>query len=317
MDFVQATLADDPEQALWKVLLEGDDRPHGYMRTSTVAAMPWTPDFVVSGPDERPRTVRLVLADPAAAADHADLGRACTAAFRRLIDAAIAAGAFPELRRPRGENFVVHGARYRVAYERAAATLFGFATSGVALAAFVRDPAAAGGLRAWVARRAPTVHLYPGMLDATVTGGVPEGEPLLACIAREAWEETGLPEAAGRTRARSVGVCAFIDRTNSRGVGHTVGLVSPQMEYHFELELAADENFEPRSRDGEAASFQLMDMDELCVALRRGDFNPPCAGFSIAFLIRHGIITPDNESGYAEISARLCRKMPVPTAREW
>jgi hypothetical protein len=47
-------------------------------------------------------------------------------------------------------------------------------------------------------------------------------------------------------------------------------------------------------------------------ALAEGQFKPNCAMVMIDFLIRHGILTVENEGNYLEILSRLHRRLEFP-----
>lgn len=59
-----------------------------------------------------------------------------------------------------------------------------------------------------------------------------------------------------------------------------------------------------------------MTIDEVKAALATSEFKTNSALVMIDFFIRHGIITAENEEHYAEIVARLHRKLPLPTSAE-
>jgi len=57
----------------------------------------------------------------------------------------------------------------------------------------------------------------------------------------------------------------------------------------------------------------LMDMEQVKAELAKGSFKPNCSLVLLDFFIRHGIITPENESDYLEIGSRLHRRLEFPT----
>ena len=88
--------------------------------------------------------------------------------------------------------------RYRIAdlfdIERAAARPFGLTTRAVHVNGIRRRRGM------WLARRASTKPIDPGMLDNLVGGGISVGFSLEQTLVKEAWEEAGIPAELARTR---------------------------------------------------------------------------------------------------------------------
>lgn len=308
VDISQLPNADDPVQSLYQLLLPDDPRPHGYMLPSVVARMPWTPDFVVS--HERPRSVQL---RPVGGPGDYGMTEACDAAFQRVITAAQGAGTFANLAGAHTEDFRIPGAVYDgkcVQLLRAAAALFGVCCRGAHMTMYTRAPET-GELRVWVPRRSRAMRTWPGKLDTTVAGGVRAEETPWECILHEADEEASLAEAVVRRYARPVGAVTYVARS-AAGSGGELGLCVPDVLYCYDLEVG--DHVVPRPQDDEVEAFHLMSVDEVKEALLREEFKTNCASVMIDFLIRHGIITDDNEPDYLEITTRLHRPLPVPTA---
>jgi 8-oxo-dGTP pyrophosphatase MutT (NUDIX family) len=104
----------------------------------------------------------------------------------------------------------------------------------------------------WLARRAASKSIDPGLLDNLVGGGMCAGVPPLETLVREAWEEAGVPAALARTAA-AIGTLDLL-REVPEGVQSEVIFV-------FNLELPRD--FEPYNQDGEVAEFQRVPMAEV------------------------------------------------------
>lgn len=132
--------------------------------------------------------------------------------------------------------------------ERAASALFGIVTYGVHLSAFVRDPTASYGIKLWIPRRAKSKQTYGGMLDNTVAGGMATGEEPLECVIREAEEEASLPAEIVRRSVKAAGTITYILLRDKKAGGET-GLVQPECQYVYELELPKD--IIPKPCDGE------------------------------------------------------------------
>ncbi|KAK7715776.1 hypothetical protein SLS57_006781 [Botryosphaeria dothidea] len=194
--------------------------------------------------------------------------------------------------------------------ERAASPLFGVVSYGVHMTAYVKDDD--GVYKFWVPRRAKTKQTYGGMLDNTVAGGLAAGEAPSAALEREAQEEASLPAELVRARARAVGNVSYFLVRDERAGGET-GLLQPESQYVYDLELPAD--VVPKPNDDEVESFALLSTEEVQTALKAGEFKPNCALVVLDFFIRHGILTPENEPDYLEIVSRLHRRFEFPTVR--
>ncbi len=87
--------------------------------------------------------------------------------------------------------------------------------------------------------------------------------------------------------------------------------VSPSASYIYDLELP--EEVIPQPGDNEAVDFRLLSVGEVQAAMAEGRFKPNCALLLIEFLVRHGVVTSENEPDYIEIVARCHRKLEFPT----
>ncbi|KAI9758212.1 MAG: hypothetical protein M1815_004413 [Lichina confinis] len=219
-------------------------------------------------------------------------------------------GTFKVLRAWRDELYPVYGPGKELLYniERAASPLLGIVRYGVHMTAYVRT---ADGMKIWVPRRSKIKMTYGGMLDNTVAGGIASGETAMESLIREAEEEASLPPELVRSQAKHCGTVTYFYARDERAGGET-GLLQPECQYVFDLELGAD--VIPKENDNEVESFRLCTLKEVQDALARDEFKPNCAMVMLDFLIRHGILTPDNEPHYIEIVSRLHRKFEFPTA---
>lgn len=176
------------------------------------------------------------------------------------------------------------------------------------MTAYSRTPS---GLKIWVPRRSEHSFTYPGMLDSTVAGGVRGEESPFECIVHEADEEASLSGDLVRRDTVPCGVVTYMG-TSDPGSGGELGLICPGMLYVFDLEI--NESTVPRPKDNEVKEFYLWDPEKIKQAMLRSEFKPNCNLVMIDFMIRHGMITADNEKDFVEIATRLHRKLLLPTA---
>ncbi|KKY21011.1 putative thiamin pyrophosphokinase-related protein [Phaeomoniella chlamydospora] len=292
---------DADTSAYFKVKLPFDDRIHGYMLPEIVQSMPWTPEFKI---DHIKRVVQLVDCS-----NGHDTSTACNTAFSEVVTKAIEIDVFKIISGRHSEPFAIVGAKTPMQVERFAAPLFGFILRGAHMTVYTTE---SEDMRIWVPRRSGHLFTYPNMLDTTVAGGVAAHESPFENIVHEADEEASLPEELVRERARPCGVLTYMTQVGRSETFAESGLVHPDCIYVYDLEV--NRSVIPKPRDEEVKEFYLMTVDEVKVALRRGEFKPNCALVMLDFFIRHGIITADNEKNYIEIIMRMHRRLPFPTA---
>lgn len=271
------------------------------MLPEVVNNMPWT-----SGFDIQHSNRKVQVLDSSHGKDTAN---AVNSAFSEVVTACIEQDLFRVLCRQHSEPFAIPGAQYDspVYIERFAAALFGVTSRGAHLVAYYSDES---GMKVWIPRRSAHLYTYPSMLDTSVAGGVKSGVSPFQTIVEEANEEASLPEALIRERARCRGAISHMNVTGDDFPGEK-GLVTPDFIYVYDLELPQD--VIPRPHDDEVSSFTLMSVEELKSALLREEFKPDSAAVLVEFLIRHGIITPENEPDFVEINMRLHRRLPFRT----
>ena len=202
----------------------------------------------------------------------------------------------------RGELYPVnrrYGEAPLLLMERAATPLFGLQTYGINVNGLVRD---GDGWQIWIARRAATKHVDPGMLDLVVGGGQPHGLSIADNLLKECAEEACIgPTLAERARPASL-TTMMIEAAEGLRVG---------VQFNFDLELPAD--FQPRNEDGEVAEFQLWPLDRLEENLRDADdFMFDAALAKLDLLVRFGAVGPEDPD-YLDLIAHLRR--PVPFVR--
>jgi 8-oxo-dGTP pyrophosphatase MutT (NUDIX family) len=280
-------------------MLPDDPRTHGFMLASTVKKMPWISDFVI---DHRARTVRL-----SPSKNNGDPAATCTTAFSKLIQRIIDEDTFRVIHGTHSEPYPIIGANFSVSMERYASTLFGIVSRGAHLTVYTKT---ASGMKIWVPRRSPNLFTYPNCLDTTVAGGVAFGEGPFECIVREADEEASLPEDLIRKQVVHCGCISYMG-LNDRGGGGETGLIAPDIMFVYDLEIP--EGVVCKQNDDEVKEFYLMTVGEVKECLARAEFKTNSALVMIDFFIRHRIITAESEKNYADIIARLHRRLPLPT----
>lgn len=280
---------------LYTLRLPNDPQPHGYIPPHII---PKIPGAKSTGSEE----VLFRLDDNARTLT--PLGSSATQtnqAFESSVNQIIASSTFPSISR-KSEPFAIPGANPPIQVQRFAASLFGIASRGAHLTAYVKDPSAPHGMRIWVPRRSAHLHTYPGKLDTTVAGGVAAGETPYENIIREGAEEASLPASLLHSRVKSTGVLTYMALTES-------GLVCPDVIYCYDLELPSD--VIPKPGDDEVETFQLMDVEEVKGAMLNEDFKDNCNLVMLDFFIRHGIVTEENERDFVEIVQRMHRRLPM------
>ena len=167
--------------------------------------------------------------------------------------------------------------------ERAAARYFGIRTFAAHINGTTRRD---GATAMWIARRSLHKAIDPGLLDNLVGGGIAAGASVADTVAKEAWEEAGLPAALART-ARPAGTLE-IRRAQPDGL---------HCETIFVHDLDLPDDTLPVNRDGEVAEFRVVSPDEVA-RLATNESGPDLvtadASLVIAdWLMRHGFVARD------------------------
>ncbi|MBK1695344.1 DUF4743 domain-containing protein [Chromatium weissei] len=187
-------------------------------------------------------------------------------------------------------------AQSRCLIDRAAAPFFGMRAFGQHLNGFVRTPF---GIEMWIGQRSATRRHYPGCLDHLVAGGLPAELSLAENLRKECAEEAGMP-AELANQAVAVGAVSYC-QDSARGL-------KPDVMYCYDLELPED--FVPSCTDGEVESFRRIPVMDVLELVRDSDaFKLNCNLVIIDFLIRHGVITPE-EPDYLQLVRELRGKLP-------
>lgn len=282
----------------YQLRVASHDYALGYMLPSVAEVFRGIPNWTL---DDDERILTLTAGDTAASRSQA---------VATTLLALRSTGHFAVLDKWRGELYAVCGRDKELLFdvERAASPLFGVVTYGVHLTAYTRD--AHGGLRIWTPRRAKSKQTYGGMLDNAVAGGIASGESPFESLVRECAEEASLDEELVRSKARAAGTITYWYVRDERAGGE-VGLLQPEVQYIYDLELPED--VVPKPGDDEVEEFYLWSVDEVQDAMKKGEFKPNCSLVVLDFLVRHGILTEANEKDFIEIVSRLHRRLEFPT----
>ncbi|KAI3613414.1 hypothetical protein CBS9595_004247 [Malassezia furfur] len=165
--------------------------------------------------------------------------------------------------------------------ERSACALFGIATFGVHLTT------------------------WPGYLDNSVAGGITAGDSPRASMVRECFEEAGLSRDQVEPYLKQTGHITYFYKTS-------LGWRQPEMQYTYDLALPSDA-IQLRPEDGEAESFELLDVPNVLQRMHKGEFKANCCLVLADFFIRHGYLTAENDVHYAEIVTMLHTNLRLPT----
>ncbi|PMD24757.1 hypothetical protein NA56DRAFT_668695 [Hyaloscypha hepaticicola] len=224
-----------------------------------------------------------------------------TAAMQATIRAEVERGEVPELRKLKNELFAAYSAdgQHVLDMDGCAVDKFGTKAFGVHMIGYVDTTE---GRRYWVPRRSRAKMSYPGMLDNTVGGSLATREKAIDCIVRETEEEASIFPEYTRKNIVSCGTLSYqmtLDDSGRPGCQH-------QVQDLYEMKF--DEYVILKPNDGEVEEFKLMTLEEVKDALARGEFKLNCAITWMAFLIRHGHVTAENEENLIEICVRMHRK---------
>jgi 8-oxo-dGTP pyrophosphatase MutT (NUDIX family) len=197
----------------------------------------------------------------------------------------------------RGEDYRVvadWGDQPLLQLDRAAIPAFGCKAFGIHLNGVVQRRE---GLFLWIGKRAAGMAVEPGKLDNMVAGGQPVGLSLRDNLLKEAAEEAGIAPALA-------------------GSAIPVGAITYCMEEGFGLkrdtlflyDLAMPDGVIPVAVDGEVEHFTLRATQDLVDQLRQGfAFKFNVALVLIDFMLRRGLLSPDDEPDYLALVEGLHR----------
>lgn len=165
--------------------------------------------------------------------------------------------------------------------DRALVPYFGVRAFGQHMNGYIRRN---GEIHMWIARRSAQKRHAAGKLDNMVAGGLPWGLKLEENLAKECWEEAGIP-AELAAQAKATGHIAYRCETE-RGL-------KPDTMYCYDLELPDD--FIPHCTDGEVDAFHLWPLERVAQQVHDSDeVKLNCNLVIIDFLIRHGYINEEH-----------------------
>ncbi|KAK6175120.1 hypothetical protein SNE40_013645 [Patella caerulea] len=176
--------------------------------------------------------------------------------------------------------------------ERAAADLLGIIHYGVHVNGYFYNDS--GELMMWIGRRSPNKPTYPNMLDNMCAGGLASGLGVRECMMKECGEEASV-EDDDLNNLVAVGTVSYCYE-DERGV-------FPECQFVFDLELTSD--FVPENADGEVGSFEAHPISKVQELIVTNEFKPNCSLVILDFLIRHGIISPENEPHYVTLVEQI------------
>jgi len=283
-------------------------QPLGYIPPSVAQAFSSHPE--IFSVDSSNHTVTLVSPP-----DYHSRSKALMTIAQTLRDQ----GTFQVLKKWRDELVPIFGLHGEVlcAVERTFGPLLGTIGLGCHLSAYTyekatSDESSKGEYKIWVARRSLTKQEYPGMLDSTAGGTLGVWEDPEDCMLREADEEASLDKELMRGKMKAVGIVSYVHRTDQRASSGDLRLFQPDTLFLYELDLTGHEVGIIRPNDGEVQGFELLTVKEVQDAMAKGEFKPNCAVVLLDFMIRHGILTVENEKDYVEICSKLRERLIYP-----
>ena len=195
--------------------------------------------------------------------------------------------------------------------DRNAAPYLGIVSVGVHLLCYVRDfhndhigdtHPDRSNVSLWLAQRAANKSHNALRWDPTVAGGQPAELGLFENLIKESNEEAGIDPDLVTEGAVSTG-CLSQMTCKPDGT-----CLKPSLYYTWDLQVDPN-TFVPKPADGEVSVFELCSAEQLEHEVRHGDRLRPAMILVVTdFLIRHGIITPDNEPDYARIISAMHRE---------
>ncbi|CAF1354154.1 unnamed protein product [Adineta steineri] len=256
----------------------------GWIREDTANQLRQYPNVFIEQSD------RFILSD------HLNTYENRSEAIDKVLNDMRAKDSLKTLRGWRDELYLVKSAYSNpplFAIERAAASAFGIRKYGAHLNGYVIDDD--GTWRMWIGKRSKTKQTFPGMYDNLAAGGLSHDLTPTECMIKECGEEAQIPKELVVGKLKSVGA---ISNTYEDEDGiHVEG------EFIYDLQLPT--TFQPNNSDAEMENFYLWTIPEVKEAIIKDDFKPNCGIVVLDFLIRHGFVTPEQESNYFDILSQI------------
>lgn len=273
-------------------LVEGWPKPFGYIHEHFVSQIPWPQSSWTIDHTTR-RATLLVGAN--------STFESRTTLMNDTLRQAYLSGKVPAINYWKNELFplLTGEGEHVLDMDGSGLDVFGVISHSVHLTGWVMT---AEGIKIWVPRRAWSKLTYPGKLDNTVGGCLASGEDPIEGMIRECEEEICLKPEYTRSHIRSVGTCSFQMTETDRGEPGC----QHQVQFLYEMELGQD--VVPTIGDGEVGEIHLLSLDELQRCMANGEVKLSCDITYLAWLIRHGYITAENEPDFVEICARMQRR---------
>ncbi len=275
-------------QDYYYFMIEGYPKPFGYMHKSILQGLNLSPNWKVNSEQ---RLLTMVQARSF---------QERTQVMRDLLLRAVKEGALTSPRKFYNEALrVMSEGEHVLDTDRSGLDPFGFVSFSAHLIGFVRDN---NDTKYWVPKRSATKPTVPNKLDSTVAGVIRSGERPVDCMARKIAAEASVPKEYTRANIAACGTVSYqmsITSTGKPGCQHIIS-------YLYEMEF--DKNVIPRPGSDEVETFTLMTLDDVKVALMEGEFVANRAMVWLAYLIRHGVVTPENEPAFIDICQRMQRK---------
>ncbi|KAK3896488.1 hypothetical protein C8A05DRAFT_20542 [Staphylotrichum tortipilum] len=271
------------------VMIEGYSKPFGYMHESILRGLNLSPNWEVSSEQRLLIMVR------------ANTFEERTQVMRDMLSRAVKEGAPTSPRKFYNEalRVVSSKGKHVLDMDRSGLDPFGCVSFSAHLIGFVKD---GNDTKYWVPTRSAKKPTVPNKLHSTVAGVIRSAEQPVDCMVRKIAAEASIPKEYTMANLTACGTISYQMSITSAGEPGCQHIVS----YLYEMEFGKDTV--PRPGSDEVETFTLMTLDDVKVALMEGEFVANRAMVWLAYFIRHGVVTPENEPDFIEICQRLHRK---------
>jgi isopentenyldiphosphate isomerase len=269
-------------------MIQGYSKPFGYMHKSILQGLNLSSSWQI---DKEQRTLTMV-------SSKSTTFKGRTEVMREALQQAVKEGKATSPQRFYDEplRVVSSEGEHVLDMDRSGLDPFGVISFSAHMIGFVND---GNSIKYWVPKRSPTKPTVPNKLDSTVAGVVRSSEQPIDCMVRKIAAEASLPAEYTKANIVSCGTISYqmsITSTGNPGCQHITS-------YLYEMEFK--EGVAPQPGNDEVGTFTLMTQEDVMTALENGDFVANRAMVWVAYFIRHGILTLDNEPDFVEICRRL------------